>query len=626
MSRVNDRAGESTRAEATQASLRRSAFARFHLPAHLLERLKLHQQTRLIIIAITVGLASGLLNVGFRYGVDFVSLGLRRFWGWVAGMSPNSLDELLSGGSVLISRFDAHYLLLPLLPISGALVVLLVKRLAPDFEGGYGFPRFLVSVNLRGGLVQMKHTLLRAVTAAVTIGSGWSAGLEGPVAQLGGTAGSAVGRLIQASGTRMRLLVACGVSAAIAANFNAPIAGVLFAFEIVLLGNYELTSFGAIVISAGMGTVVSRAVFGDNPAFHPPVFVLEHVWELGLFALLGAVCGVFGGLFIRFFFWIGDLFRRVEGREATKLAVGALAVGFMSIAFPQVMGAGYNVIQAALSAAYPPMFVFAVVVAKAAATAITLGAGMVGGMFGPPLVMGTMLGAGFGGLLQQYVDATIKVTPYAMMGMAGVLVAVTHAPLTSIFLIFELTGNHQTVVPAMFVTISALVVSRRISKRSLDGEELHRMGVNLEEGRDVAVLSAITVRDIMQPSFTVVNRRTPFRELLKLFSRTQDTYFPVVDDDGRLQGILSFQDLRGVIFEESLADLLVAGELCTSDVISVVPADTLQYAMRRFNLKDITAIPVVDPNDPKKVLGMLQRKDVLDAYNREVLRREATRF
>lgn len=598
---------------------------RFHIPARLLERLKLHQQTRLIIIAITVGLASGLINVGFRYTVDGVAYALRAFWGSLIGIDAAALDELLAGGSVLIARFDPHFLLLPLLPLTGAAVIYVFMRYLPDFEGGYTFPKFLVTVNLRGAVIRIRHAVVRGLSAAVTIGSGWSAGLEGPVAQLGGTAGSAVGRFIQASGSRMRLLVACGVSAAIASNFNAPIAGVLFAFEIVLLGNYELTSFGAIVIAAGMGTVVSRAVFGDAPAFHPPIFTVDHTWELLFFALLGVVTGLFGGLFNRFFFWVGDLFARVKGRDATKLFAGGLAVGLISIAFPQVMGAGYNVIQAALTAAYPPMFVLSVFAAKAAATSITLGAGMVGGMFGPPLVMGTMLGSGFGSILQ-LLDVPIKVAPYAMLGMAGFLVAVTHAPLTSIFLLFELTGNHEIVIPAFFVTIVSLVVSGRVYRRSLDAEELHRMGVDLEEGRDTAVLTSITVRDIMQPSFTVINRRTPFRELVKLFSRTQETYFPVVDDDGRMQGILSFQDLRSVLFEESLADLLVAGELATSDVISLTPADNLHTAMRRFNLKDITSIPVVDVNDPKKVLGMLQRKDVLDAYNREVLRREATKF
>lgn len=598
---------------------------RFHIPARLLERLKLHQQTRLIIIAITVGLVSGLLNVVFRFMIDGVAYGLRAFWGKLIGIDAGALDELLAGGSVLIARFDPHFLLLPLLPLSGAVVIYLFKRYVPDFEGGYTFPRFLVAVNLRGAVIRLRHSALRAVSAAITIGSGWSAGLEGPVAQLGGTAGSAVGRFIQASGSRMRLLVACGVSAAIASNFNAPIAGVLFAFEIVLLGNYELTSFGAIVISAGMGTVVSRAVFGDAPAFHPPVFEVEHTWELVLFALLGVATGLLGGLFNRFFFWVGDHLSRVKERDALKLFAGGLAVGLIAIAFPQVMGAGYNVIQAALTAAYPPAFVLAVFAAKAVATSVTMGAGMVGGMFGPPLVMGTMVGSGFGSLLQ-LLDFPIKVAPYAMLGMAGFLVAVTHAPLTSIFLLFELTGNHEIVIPAFFVTIVSLVVSGRVTPRSLDAEELHRMGVDLEEGRDTAVLTSMTVRDIMQPSFTVINRRTPFRELVKLFSRTQETYFPVVDDDGRMQGILSFQDLRSVLFEESLADLLVAGELATSDVISLTPGDNLHTAMRRFNLKDITSVPVVDANDPKKVLGMLQRKDVLDAYNREVLRREATKF
>ncbi len=602
----------------------RGALVKLRIPSRFLERMKLHQQTRLLIIAIAVGLVSGLLNVAFRYSVEGVEHLMRSAWGRLWGIDALRLDEILAGGSVLVARFDTAYLLLPLLPISGALLVYLIMRVAPGFEGGYTFPNFLVAVNLRGGIIRLRETFTKVLAAAVTIGSGASAGLEGPVATLGGAAGSSIGRFIQASGARMRLLVACGVAAAIASNFNAPITGVLFAFEIVLLANYELTSFGAIVIASGVGTVVSRWAFGDASAFHPPVFTLQHYWELGLYAALGVLCGVFGGLFIRFFYWVKGRFEAVPGRRFTKLMIGAVSVGIIAIAFPQVMGAGYNVIQASLTAAYPPTFVLGVFLAKAAATALTLGSGMVGGMFGPPLVLGTMLGSGFAGLLQMLFALPIKGAGFAVVGMGGFLTAVTRAPLTSLFLLFELTGSYEVVVPAMFTSIMALVVSGRVSRRSIDGVQLHNMGVEFEEGHDTSVLGSILVRDVMQPGFTVINHRTPFRELIKLFTRTQETYFPVVDDDGRMQGILSFQDVRGVLFEESLANLLVAGELATKDVITLAPQDTLQLAMRRFNLKDITSIPVVDPLDSRKVLGMLRRKDVLDAYNRELLRRDVT--
>jgi chloride channel protein, CIC family len=599
---------------------------KLHIPSRLLERFKLHQQTRILIIAIVIGILSGLLNVGFRYFVEGFGTTMRSLWAQVWGIDTQRLDELLAGGSILVTRFDTDYLLLPLFPLTGALLIWLLWRFFPGFEGGYTFPNFLVAVNLRGGIIRLRATLVRALGAAITIGSGGSAGLEAPVASLGGAAGSAMGRTVQASGSRMRLFVACGVAAAIASNFNAPITGVLFAFEIVLLANYQLTSFGAIVISSGVGTVISRWAFGDTSVFHTPLFELLHYWELGLYALLGIVCGLLGGLFIHFFYWVKGRFDRIPGRELPKLLFGGLAVGAIAIAFPQVMGAGYNVIQASLAAAYTPLFVAGIFLAKAIATSITLGSGMVGGMFGPPLVLGTMVGAGFAGLVRTLTTIPISTAPFAVVGMGAFLAAVTRAPLTSMFLLFELTGSYEVVVPAMFATIVAVVVSRRVSRHSIDGVQLHKMGVHFEEGHDTGILSSLQVRDVMQPGFTVINHRTPFRELAKLFTRTQETYFPVVDDDGRMQGILSFQDVRSVLFEETLANVLVAGELATSDVITLVPTDTLQLALQRFNLKDIDSIPVVDNQDPRKVLGMLRRKDVLDAYNRELLRRDVTQF
>lgn len=599
---------------------------KLHIPSRLLERLKLHQQTRVIVIAILVGLFASLLTVAFRYGIEGVSWMLQTSLSKVFGVGSENVSGLFAGGIILQQRFEPEALILVLFPVIGAVFVWLLRRYVTGFDAGYGFPRFLMAVNLRGGMVRFRQALTEGVAAVITIGSGASAGIESPIATLGGMAGSTVGRLIQASGMRMRLLVACGVAASIASNFNAPIAGVLFAFEIVLLGSYEVGSFGAVVISAGMGTVVSRWILGDYPAFHPPEFSFQHGWELGLYALLGVLCGILGAGFIRFFFWVKSRFAALPGREATKLLGAATAVGLIAMAFPQVMGSGYNVIQAALSAAYPGPFVAAVFVAKAVATALTVGSGMAGGLFGPPMLMGTMLGAGFGSAMQDFFNLPIKVTPYAMMGMSGLLAAVTHAPLTAIFLLFELTGNYQVVVPAMFVTIIAVAVGSRLTPHSIDGEQLHRLGVNLDEGRDATALSAIGVADVMQTKFTTVNRRMAYEDLVDLFSSTQETYFPVIDDAGDMLGIVSFQDIRTVMSESMGERRLVAGDLATQDIISVTPHDNLQVAMRRFNLKDIASMPVVDPQNARKVLGMLQRKDVLDSYNREVLRREITRF
>lgn len=598
----------------------------FHLPSRFLERLRLHRQSQLVLISIVVGVTAGLLAAAFRYLVEFLNRVLTSLWGTLTGLGAEKLRQLQAGSSFFGENDRSLAFLLLLLPITGAAALWLLARIAPNYEYGYTFPRFLMAVNLRGGIVRLRDALVRAMSAAITIGSGASAGVEGPVAQLGGGAGSSIGRFIQASGSRMRLLVASGVAAAIAANFNAPITGVLFAFEIVLLGNFELASFSAIVICSGVGTVISRWIFGNAPVFYPPEFSYGHPLELPMYAVLGALCGLLGGLFLKFFLAMQSLIGRLPGSLGAKLFAGSIAVGLIASVFPQVMGAGYNVVQASLNGAYPPIFLAGAWIAKALATAITLGAGMGGGMFGPSLTLGAMLGSVVGSALQAWVDVPIKPSGFAMLGMGGFLTAITRAPLTSMFLLFELTGSYQIVVPAMFVTVAAFIVGQRVSRRGLDNEILHRIGVNLEEGRDASVLASIAVRDVMQPGFSVVNRRTPFRELVKLFSRTQETYFPVVDDDGRMEGILSFQDVRSVLFEESLADVLVAGELATRDVITLYPNDSLQTALRRFNLKDIASIPVVDPQDPRKVLGMLQRKDVLDAYNRELLKREVTQF
>jgi CIC family chloride channel protein len=569
-------------------------------------RVSLDENTYLVLLALLLGVLAGLVNIVFRHTVELVELVVH---GWGGGLLGVALDGP--------TRF-----LLPLLPLAGALLLIPLALLFPGQIYGYRFPGFLEEVNLRGGVFKKRLIAPKALAAALTIGSGGSTGVEGPIAQLGGGLGSMLGQLLRASAGRIRVLIASGVAAAIAATFNAPITGVLFAVEIVLQGDFQLQSFVALVLAAGVATVISRASFGLHPAFLVPRYNLISPLELLSYVALGVVAGVLAIVFIRLFYGTRALFERSPLPTHLRPAAGALLMGSVAIALPQVMGNGYEHIQTALDGEMVWWLMFCLAGGKIVATSLTLGSGGVGGTFAPSLYIGTMLGGGFGALTHRWLPGvTADPGAYAMVGMAGFLAATTQAPLTAAFLLFELTASYMIVLPVLFCIISALVVVRGARMTSIDEVELARRGINLRAGKESSILSEVRVADVMTRDFHVISERMPLRGILALIGGSRHEYFPVVDDDGRMSGALSFQELREVLFEEGLKELVVAKDVAVDSSSFVTGEDTLGTAMALLAKRDVTALPVMESRDSRRVVGLVKRDDVLAAYNSQLLLR-----
>jgi CIC family chloride channel protein len=571
-----------------------------------MRRITVDENTYLILLALLLGVLAGVGNIAFRYAVELIQLLVR---GW--------------GGSLLgVSLEGPTRFLLPLLPVTGALLLVPLALLFPGQIYGYRFPGFLEEVNLRGGIFKKRLIFPRALAAALTIGSGGSVGVEGPIAQLGGGLGSMLGQLLRASAARIRVLIASGVAAAIAATFNAPITGVLFSVEIVLQGDFQLQSFVALVLAAGVATVISRATFGVHPAFLVPQYNLVSPVELLSYVVLGVLAGFLGLAFIRMFYAVRDLFERLPGPVHLRPVVGALLMGSLAIALPQVMGNGYEHIQTALDGDMAWGLMLCLAAGKIVATSLTLGAGGVGGTFAPALYVGTMLGGGFGALTHRWLP-TLTADPgaYAMVGMAGFLAAVTQAPLTAAFLLFELTASYMIVLPILFCIISALVVVRGAGMPSIDEVELERRGINLRAGKESSILRDVGVTEVMTRDFQVISERLPLRGILSLIGGSRHEYFPVVDDDGLMNGALSFQELREVLFEEGLKELVVARDVAVSGGAFLTRDDTLGTAMTLLAKRDVTALPVMESRDSRRVIGLVKRDDVLAAYNSHLLLR-----
>lgn len=573
-----------------------------------ISKIKIGEQTIIIVMSVIVGLLSGLANIIFRATMTFVH------------------KIIFTGGSAFlrINEGGIYKILIPLLPITGALLLIPLYYLSREEVYGYGFPRFLEKVNIQGGIIRFKTLVVKILSASFTIGSGGSAGVEGPIAQIGGACGSLVGQASRFSGNRIKLLIAAGSAGAVAATFNAPIAGVMFASEIVLLGNFALTSFAAIVVSSGIATVVSRMYYGENPIFMVPKYELVSAFEIPLYIIFGLFVGWAAVLYIRLFFNIKDRFDGINMNPHLKPALGALIIGIIGIFYPQILGDGYEFIEKALDGQMIFITMLALIFLKIIATSVTLGSGGSGGVFAPALFIGSMVGGSYGWMVHKLFPAyTANPGAYATVGVGAFLAASTHAPLTAMFLLFEMTGNYKIIIPIMLASIVGTIMAHRMHFDSIDTVELTRKGVNIHQGREATVLNSIQVGSVMTRDFTTVHEDTNIQEFLEKVVDGDRLYFPVVDDNDLLTGIISIQDIRSLIFDETLKKIIqVKNIIRTHNVIVVTADDTLNTAIEKFALKDIEEIPVVNIFNRKKVVGMLKRGDVISAYDKALLKRK----
>lgn len=577
-----------------------------------LKRLVPGENALMVIIAAAIGLAAGFANILFR-----------------------STEELVhhyifqTGHELLIGDGGLRLLLLPLIPMFGMVLLIPLSYFFPGEVNGYGFTNFLRKVNLEGGKIKFRAIVLKTVSTSLTIGTGGSAGVEGPIAQVGGAIGSQVGQFFRVSGDRMKVYIAAGCAGGVAAMFNAPIAGVFFASEIVLLGTYEMSSFSALVISSAMATVVSRATYGESPAFPVPDYQLINApVEIPLYILMGVVVGIVAVLHIRIFYWIRDRFAAVPINIFVKPIIGAFIVGSIGIVMPQVMGNGYDYIGDVLQGHGVVWVMLVLVFLKIFATAVTLGSGGAGGVFAPSLFIGAVLGGTFGGAANYLLPAgTIAASgAYAAVGIGSFLAAATHAPLTAIFLLFEMTGNYLIIIPIMLASVIGTVVAKKLCQDSIDTVDFTRQGIDIHDGREIAVMKSIKVGLAMTEDVGFVSESANINHLLKIFSMAEGSfYFPVLADSGRnagqMVGIISLQDVKTILHDEELRANASVGNICARDVITLTPDDNLFAAMELFQKKGIEEIPVVETDKERWVVGMLKRRNVIAAYNREVLKK-----
>lgn len=477
--------------------------------------------------------------------------------------------------------------------VGGLLYGPLVNRFAKEARG-HGVPEVMLAVAQRGGRISPKVAVVKTLASALCIGSGGSVGREGPIVQIGSALGSTLGRVTNVTEGRMKLLVACGAAAGIAATFNAPLAGVFFAMELIL-GTFTAEAFGATVLASVTASVIGRAAFGNAAFLSLPDFHVDHLAQYGLFAALGVGAAVVGVGFSRFLYLIEDACDRVwRGPEWLRPAAGGLALGLLLLALPQMYGVGYPVLQKATEGGYPVGFLLLLLTGKMLATSLTIGIGGSGGVFAPSLFIGAMLGSAYGiGVHHLLPHSAGAVGAYALVGMGAVFAGAARAPITAVVILFELTGEYSIILPLMLAIVLATATSRLLSHDTIYTLKLRRRGIDLEGPASGARLGGQRVADVMEPLPSALPATIELGDAADLLSFSGHGALPVQDASGRYLGMVTAQAVAEALAEQPDGAPTQVGELAEPPA-SVTAEEPLATALHHLVSASGTGVPVLE--------------------------------
>ena len=532
-------------------------------------------------------------------------------------------------------------------PVIGALLVgPLIAWFAREAKG-HGVPEVMQALVMRGGRIRPRVALTKIFASALCIGTGGSAGREGPIVQVGSALGSVTGQLLHLSDERIKNLVTCGAAAGIAATFNAPIAGVAFAIE-VLMSELQVRLFGNVVIAAVSASIVSQMYLGDRPAFTVPSYSLESPLTLLFYLLLGLVSALVGVMFIQMLGWFEEIFDNWRFPLVLKPAVGALLLGLTGVLYlqlpgvgfsstteyqlgmplieniPHVYGAGFTFIEEALQGQVGILLLVMLVFLKPLATSFTLGSGNSGGVFAPSLFVGAMLGGGMGNIFNSWQPVLAGPSgAYALVGMAAVFSATARAPLTAMLIVFEMSNDYSMILPLMVAAVSASYLAQALYPESIYTMKLTRRGIRFSQGRDLDIMQSVQVGEVMKKDPVTIGTDELLADLYRKFQETTLLGFPVVNGENLLVGIVTLQDLENILSRgtEGLRSLRVE-DVAVADPVTVFSDEPIWTAIQKMAPRDLARLPVVSRDGTGRLLGLISRSDILRAYDVGIIRKQ----
>jgi len=574
-------------------------------PGEVLERLGRvgrHEQLLLSGLAVLVGLIGGVAAITFREAIGVFQY---LFYGFSSELVHSHVSEMPWWHIVLATTGG------------GLAVGLIVYWFLPNRQT-QGVADVIEAEALNGGKLHYRTGFTAALVSAITIGSGGSAGREGPVVHFAACLSALFSNILNLDRTHRQTLLGCGVAAGVAASFNAPIAGVFFALEVVM-GNYALAAFAPVVIASVTGTIISRIYFGDFPAFIIPSHEIVSFWEFPAFALLGLVSAVAAISFT----WSIGVVRRVGMSSPipqwARPAIGMFAVGVIAIVFPQILGVGYEATDEALNQVLPLQMLIILAILKTAATALTIGSGAGGGVFSPSLFIGAMVGGAFGVIATEVLpDLSSGHGAYTLVGMGAVAGAVLGAPMSTILMVFELTGDYELTIGVMIATVISSQVTQLAFGYSFFTWQLAQRGVNLLGGREALVMRSYRVSTIMRKDHHAILDSASLAEVRKNLGAVPYGELFVIDKEGGLVGTVMLRDLKEHAFDSSNDGVMTASDIVRRGAPYVKIGEDLGRAMDLLEKCGEEHVAVVQDAGTKKLLGVLHERDVLSAYHRAV--------
>ena len=604
----------------------------------LLDRLAPQEGVVLLLLSIAVGATTGLAAVLFIHLISFIH-------NFTYGDLTTALPALGRMWFIII-------------PVAGALLGGPIIAYFASEAKGHGVPEVMQALILHGGRIRPRVAAAKIVASALCIGSGGSAGREGPIVQVGSTLGSTVGQWLSLSDDRIRNLVACGAAAGIAATFNAPIAGIVFAIE-VLLCELQVAVFGNVVIAAVSASIVSQFFLGSSPAFSVPAYAMHSVWEILLYIVLGLLSALVGIFFIRLLDCVENFFDRINIPQTVKPAIGALLLGILAVFYPHVAcminvfpadsrlamplldniphvyGSGFDFIADVLQGHASFTLLLMLVILKPLATSLTLGSGNSGGVFAPSLFTGAMLGGAFGSVTKYlFPGLPIEIGAYALVGMASVFAASARAPLTAMLIVFEMSNDYMLILPLMAAGMTASTLAHWLHPDSIYTIKLSKRGIHFEQGREMDIMQGVKVEEVMNQVPITVGHDQTLAELFAFFQETHLHGFPVMGENNTLYGMVSLQDMERTLENVDrtmkrkyipLKDIKV-WDVATPSPVTVFPDEPIWSAIRKMAPRDLARLPVVARQNPEQMVGLISRSDILKAYQVGLMRKQQNQF
>ena len=586
-----------------------------HAIQTLLKAAEFSRVSKWLALGVIVGVSGGFVGIGFEYAVAFASEHFLR--------GPTGLTG--EGAAGIGSRW---WMILAIPALGGLLTGWLVSTFSPESEG-HGTDSVIQAFHQERGLVRARVILFKGITSAITIGSGGSAGQEGPICQIGGGLGSWIGKLLKLSDRDRRTLLLCGAAAGLGAIFRAPLGGALFLAEV--LYNREQLEGEAIVpciISSIFAYVTYTSLTGDLHVIHLAPEIMSNLHLHGLheipsYLVLAVVCALVGWFYVRSFYAMQAHFRKLKLHRVLRPALGGLLLGALALALIPLTGetgvlfGGYALIDACVSGELALGALALLAVAKILATNLTITSGGSGGVFAPSLAIGACLGATVavaGNAL--FPGLELDAPSFALVGMGGFFAGVAKTPLAAVVMVSEMTAGYGLLAPLLLVSTLHLLLSGR---RSLYSQQVAGLIDSPAHAGDflVDVLSQIRIDDMRDAlrKPVLVNERTTLKEVLRIVADAQTSYFPVVDDDERLVGIFSLTDLRRISLEGVVEDVVIVRDFMVEDVITLTLDKSLDEVRRKMTEYHIHVIPVVEREDRGHVIGLLDRTDLGRAYD-----------